>query len=1040
MSILIGSVLNGRYRLDAELGRGAMGIVYAARDSLLERDVAVKVLSAEVLSPEARARLLREARAAAQLGHPNVVPVFDAGEVEGVPYVVMEVEGPSLHERPPGSLEETVAIARQICAALEHAHNHGIVHRDLKPENVLIASDGSAKLADFGLARTAASRLTAEGTILGTVYYLAPEQILGQEVDARTDLYGLGVLLYELAAGRLPFPGDDALAVVAQHLHTQAVPPSTHNPAIPPELDAIIVQMLSKNPGDRPSSAAVVRQTLDGLFLPRTPQTISLPAGARKPAHNLPVPITPLIGRQRQVAEVCQALVGPEARLLTLSGPGGTGKTRLALEVAWQLLDAFVDGVFFVPLAPIRDPSLVLPTVAQALGLHETTGQLVADQLADHLRDKRLLLVLDNLEQVTAAAPAIAGLLAVAPHLKVLSTSRALLRVYGEHDYPVPPLSWPDLDDLPPPERLAECEAVQLFVQRARAAWASFALDAGNARTVVQICAGVDGLPLAIELAAARLRLLPLAKIQAGLRSRLELLAGGPRDLPARQQALRATIDWSYDLLDPVLRGLFRRLAVFVGGFTLEAAESVCGPRSGRFAGQGEVDGGSPTDVMPGLESLVDQSLIQQSEFRGEPRFSMLETIREYAVERLELDAGGEAAATRRRHTAYFLSLAEEAERNLLANVELVAWLERMDAEHDNLRAALERTLGSTGADPADRETGVRLAAAVFYAWLYRGRVNEGRQWLARAVKQTSAPGPARAKALIRLGYFSWQQGDYGEASPQMEESTRLWRELGDQDGLAEAVHILGHLRLDQRRHAEAWELFHESLGLYQALGNTPQILTLTDDLALLAYHQGEFDAARARFEASLVIYRQQANADGTAVTLNRLGELARLRGDYDLATSLFDESLSLFRELGAHLEVASVLKNLGHVALARGDADRARALFAESLSVQREQGNRQGIAECLAGLAAMAQPPDRAVELFGATGALLEAAGIPLSPADRADWERHSTVLRERLGEAAFAAAWAGGRALAAGAESEAWDRISNAALSLTDPENLTA
>ena len=369
--------------------------------------------------------------------------------------------------------------------------------------------------------------------------------------------------------------------------------------------------------------------------------------------------------------------------------------------------------------------------------------------------------------------------------------------------------------------------------------------------------------------------------------------------------------------------------------------------------------------------------------------------------------------------------------------MDLVAWLERLDAEHDNLRAALERTLGSAGADPDDRETGVRLAAAVFYAWLYRGRLNEGRQWLERAVKQAPAPGPARAKVLIRAGYFSWQQGDYEEASPQLEEGTRLWRELRDQDGLAEAVHILGHLRLDQRRHAEARELFHESLDLYQALGRTPQILTLTDDLALLAYHQGEFEAARARFEANLVIYRQQTDAAGIAETLNRLGELARLQADYNLATSLFDESLSLLRELGTQLEIACVLKNLGHVALARGDADRARALFAESLSFQREQGNRQGIAECLAGLAAVAQPPDRAAQLFGATEALLEAAGIPLSPADRADWERQCTVLRERLGESAVAAAWAEGRALAAGAESEAWDRISNAASSLIDPQN---
>jgi len=1031
---MIGTVLNGRYRLDAELGRGAMGVVYRGHDTLLGRDVAVKVLSAEVLTPETRARLLREARAAAQLSHPNVVTVFDAGEVEGVPYVVMEVQGPSLHERRPATLDETIAVARQICAALEHAHGHGIIHRDLKPENVLIAPDGSARLADFGLARTAASRLTAEGAILGTVFYLAPEQIRGQEVDARTDLYGLGVLLYELAAGRLPFTGDDALAVIAQHLHAPVVAPSSHNPAIPPELDALIVRLLSKNPGDRPPSAAAVQQVLDRLSPPRARQATS-PSADRPtpvPVHNLPAPMTTFVGRRRQLAEVRQTLARPEVRLLTLSGPGGTGKTRLGLEVAREVLDEFPDGVFFVPLASLRDPSLVLPTVAQTLGLREAAGQSVAEQLADHLRDKHLLLVLDNVEQVTAAAPGVAGLLAGAPRLKVLATSRALLHIYGEHDYPVPPLSSPDLRDLPPLERLAECEAVQLFVQRAQAPRAGFALDAGSARAVAEICAGVDGLPLAIELAAARARLLPLSRIQAGLRNRLGLLAGGPRDLPARQQSLRAAIDWSYDLLDAGQQRLFRRLAVFVGGATLEAAEAVCGAADGLER---------PAEVLDTLEALADQSLIQaslrqtggarQAEVHGEPRFSMLETIREYAVERLESDAGGEASAMRRRHAGHFLSFVLEAERNLLANEEPVAWLERLDGEHDNLRAALEWCLGSSGAEPRDQETGVQLAAAASYFWLFRGHLNEGRRWLALAVDRALAQGPSRAKILTRAGLFAWQQGDYTQAEPPLVEGATLWRELGDSPGLAEAVHMLGHLRLDQRLHAEARELLQESLDLYQELGNTLQVLTLTDDLALLAYHQGEFAAARARFETSLAIHRRQENTEGMATTLNRLGELARLRGDYDRAAALLKESLPLCRELGVILEAASVLKNLGHVAQARGEGDLARALFAESLSVQKEQGNKQGIAECLAGLAAVARPPERAARLFAATEALLDVVGVPLSPADRADWERDVAAVRAQLDPAAFASAWLEGRAMAAGATAEAWDRVAAAALS---------
>jgi tetratricopeptide (TPR) repeat protein len=379
------------------------------------------------------------------------------------------------------------------------------------------------------------------------------------------------------------------------------------------------------------------------------------------------------------------------------------------------------------------------------------------------------------------------------------------------------------------------------------------------------------------------------------------------------------------------------------------------------------------------------------------------------------------------------LSFAEEAERNLPANPEK-EWLQRMDDEHDNLRAAPEWSLRSARASaPTDEEDcaiGVRLACVVSYAWLYGGHLSEGRRWLALAVKQTPAPGPDRAKVLIRSGMFSWQQGDYTEAGSQIEEGTRLWRELGDREGLAEGVHMLGHLRLDQRLHSEARELLQEALDLYRALDNTPLVLTLTDDLALLAYHQGEFEAARARFEASLAVYRQQGNTDGIAATLNRLGELARLRGDHDLATSHFEESLSLFREMGNILDAPSVLKNLGHVAQARGETARARALFAEGLAVQQEQGNKQGIAECLAGLASVAQPPERAAELFGATKALLDAVGVPLSPADQADWERNVAALREWLGESGFAAAWAEGRTLAAGATAEAWDRISATAL----------
>ncbi|HSR31583.1 MAG TPA: protein kinase, partial [Anaerolineae bacterium] len=555
MSETIGTLLGKRYRLDAEIGRGGMAVVYRGYDTLLERHVAVKILSKTTLDRESRARLLREAQAAARLNHPNIASVYDASEAEGIPFIVMElVDGPSLHDRPPGDLEEIVDLACQVCAALDHSHAHGVIHRDLKPENVLLAPGGTVKLVDFGLARTVASRLTAEGAVLGTPFYLAPEQAVGQEIDHRTDLYALGVMLYELTAGQLPFSGHDPLTIIAQHLHSPVVPPTTHNETIPAALDSLIVQLLSKHPEDRPASAAEVGQALTVVLRPEAPAGLHLPPPTARPQpqtrQNLPAQPTPFIGRQAQLAAVREALERLEVRLLTLTGAGGTGKTRLALQAASEMLDEFEDGVFFVALAPIRDPSFILPTIAQTLGIREATDRTLLEQLADELHDKRVLLILDNFEQVVDAAPLVSDLLRAASPLKVLVTSRTLLRIYGEHSYPVPPMALPDPPELPDLERLRQAEAVQLFTQRAQAVKPDFLLNDENAADVIGICTRLDGLPLAIELAAARVRLLPPQAILTRLADRFRFLTAGSRDLPARHQTLRAAIDWSYELLE----------------------------------------------------------------------------------------------------------------------------------------------------------------------------------------------------------------------------------------------------------------------------------------------------------------------------------------------------------------------------------------------------------------------------------------------------------------------------------------------------------
>ncbi|HSH81837.1 MAG TPA: adenylate/guanylate cyclase domain-containing protein, partial [Herpetosiphonaceae bacterium] len=450
--------------------------------------------------------------------------------------------------------------------------------------------------------------------------------------------------------------------------------------------------------------------------------------------NNLPLQLTPFIGRERELAAVCERLLDVTTRLVTLTGPGGTGKTRLALQVAADLLDHFANGVWFVDLAPIADPSLLVSTIATALGVRETGGQSLLDSLKAYLREKQLLLVLDNFEQITAVADQVAALLAAAPALKVLVTSRVPLHVRGEHEYAVPPLPLPDRAAGTSPDRLSQYEAVRLFIDRARDVQAAFAVTNTNAPAVAEICHRLDGLPLAIELAAARVKLLSPEAILQRLDRPLKLLSGGARDLHTRQQTLRATIDWSYNLLAPKEQTLFRRLGVFTGGFDLAAVDAVCG--TGDEAG----------DVFDTVAALVDNSVVRPVEtLDGEPRFTVLETIREYALERLE--AAGETGGLRRHHVEYFLLLAERGDLELRGPNEL-AWLNRLETEHDNLRAALQWTL-----DQREAELGLRLVGALTLFWRYRGHWSEGHAWLERLLAVGDAAAPAvRARALAGAG------------------------------------------------------------------------------------------------------------------------------------------------------------------------------------------------------------------------------------------------------------------------------------------------
>ncbi len=705
--------------------------------------------------------------------------------------------------------------------------------------------------------------------------------------------------------------------------------------------------------------------------------------------EDLPVPPTPLVGRDHEANLLFTLLERADVRLVTLTGPGGVGKTRLALEIAraQRMASLFPDGVRLARLAAIRDPDLVLPAIAQAIGVRETAGRSLPDLLKSELRPRALLLVLDNVEQVAAAFAHLADLLAAAPDVKALVTSRVRLNVRGEHDIAVPPLLLPTAAMGSSPDSLAGSEAVQLFVSRAREIQSDFALTEENASAVAEICRRLDGLPLAIELGAARLGVLSPRAMLGRMDRRLPLLTGGPRDLPDRQRTLRAAIAWSDDLLTSDQRTLFYRLAAFAGGWSLEAAEYVSGEVEGsgsrkeeRFRSRDGEAGlalssarppDSATPVLDNLAALIDHSLVHQDRAAGgASRFRMLSTIREYASERLE--AGGEAEVIRERHARYFLALAEEA-RVGLTGPEQATWLDRLEADQANLRSALE-WLCERGQD----NQALRLAGSVWLFWFTRGHLSEGRERLAAvlALPKDAADPALRARALAGASALAEAQGDYAAAEAVLDEGLALARKLGDDQVLATALLFRGLVAFDRDDSERTASLCRESLALARVTG----------------------DAWTA------------------AVALAQLGLVALREKDHTDATALLEESLTGFREMGNRWGVALATGNLGIVALDRGDLPHAADLLRDSLTALEEMGDRWGVATLLEGparaAAALGQAA-RAARIFGAATALRERIGAPLKGPFRPGSVHNMALVRAALGEEAFAAAWAAGQAM---------------------------
>ena len=963
-----------------------MGEVYRARDPRLQRDIDIKVLPAPLADADARRRFESEARAASALSHPNIVTVHDIGDVSGVPYIAMEfVDGETLRARVTHGalpLAQLLTVAVQIVDALRAAHGKGIVHRDLKPENIMLTSGGTPKILDFGLAKTSTphgldvtAAATHAGVVLGTPGYMSPEQAKGLAADARCDQFSLGAILYELATGRRAFHKSSPLETATAVITDEPLSPSELRSELPPPLVWAIHRCLAKEPSARYATMDDLHRDLvairDHVADGRSPGLAASNLSTRGPA---------LIGRETEVVRLTGLLAEPSVRWVTITGTGGVGKTRLAEHVALSMAPSFDGSVFVVALASIADTSLVLPAVARTLGAQIRGTESSFDALARLLRDIRqpVLLLIDNFEHLADAAPDVSRLLQCGQMLKILATSRAVLRLSCEHEYAV--------------DTLTSESAVELFAARACAVRPGFLVTAAERPDVTALCDRLGRLPLAIELAAARIKLLSPRALRSRLDGRLLSLSGGARDLPERQQTLRNAIDWSFSLLTVEEQRLFRRLGVFAGGWTIDAAEAVANAQE---------DLG--IDLLEGMASLVDKSLITRIDplnaTDGESRFTMLEVLREYARERLE--AAGETGLCRRAHAAYCLVLCEEV-RSVHDAASHNRWLAQCDQDLSNIRAVCDFLVES-----GEAEWALRISLGLSQYVQERGLLHEGETRIAAILDMPGARryATARAHTLVALTSIVHVRGDYSRALTLAQEAVEASHAVGDLRGVAAAHNAIGITYRDSGDYASAERAFAESIRLWRESGEDVSVARTVSNLASVAMRAGRCGDARRLYLESRELFARRADEAGITWTLQHEGDAAKDAGDLEEARMLYTQALRRFELAGDDWGISSSQTALGDIELESGHAGPALALFAQALDATRRIGSPRATARLLdafARVAAATGDDERALRLAGAASALRQSIGAHLPDNERRLLDRSLKAAHRASGAAA--------------------------------------